>query len=539
MSKKYALLAFTTALFSAASLTAAAASPASQCAALKKYNNDGFTILSSKYVKAGPVPAAPAVFEGATTLPAHCLVSGSLGKRVGLGENGENRPYEIRFELRMPTDWNGRFLFEGGGVMDGVDWPAYGTLFELLSPNALSRGFAVVRTNSGHTSPNQNSSDGSFSYDQQAKIDYAFNALDKVTLSAKDIVAHYYGKPADHNYFMGCSNGGRQAMLVSQKFPEYFDGVVSGHASFYISRLAPRLVWNVKVLSEISPKDENGKAILSKAYSLKDLELLDKSVLEQCDSLDGLQDGMINDIAGCNFNPKSLVCENEKTDTCLTQEQVTTLDKIMQGPLDHNGKPLYALIPYDNGFATSWRHSFLGTSESSNGNGAMETLALDTYRYHSLTPPNPDFDPLDIDVEKALVDVRETQSLNDAEAAYMNTFAKHSKLLMYHGVSDFMLSTREITGWYDKAQNINAGDIHDWARLFIVPGMTHCGGGNATDKIDPLNAIVDWVENDKAPEFLLGKGKAFPGVTRPVCAWPEFAHYKGGPENEASSFVCE
>ncbi len=190
---------------------AAASDLKDQCAALTGYSGNGYTIMESRYVAATTVPAEPKRFEDAADLPDHCLARGSLGKRTGVGPDSIERDYEIRFELRMPTNWNSRFLLEGGGVMDGVDWRAYGSLFGMLSPNGLSRGFVVARTNSGHESPDLDSSDGTFAYDQQAKIDYAFNALDKVTLSAKHIVGLYYGQPPEYNYFVGCSNGGRDA----------------------------------------------------------------------------------------------------------------------------------------------------------------------------------------------------------------------------------------------------------------------------------------------------------------------------------------
>ncbi len=495
----------------------------------------GATLISAEHMVAGTKAAAFQDYEPETILPEHCLIKGSFGKRTGY----DGKSFEIRFELRMPTEWNGRFLFEGGGYMDGVDWPAYGTLFGMLSPNALDRGFAVVRTNSGHDSPNGNAIDGAFSYDQQAKLDYAFNALEKVTLSAKKIVSTYYGKTPEHSYFAGCSNGGRQAMLVSQRYPDYFDGVVSGDPSFNISRLSPRLVWNINVLAEIAPKDSNGNPIISKSYSDSDLKFIADAVRKKCDPLDGLEDGVINDIAGCTFDPTSLVCKGAKSDRCITAGQASTLTKIMTGPLNPNGEPLYQPLPYDTGLDGSWRFTFLGTSATSNGDSFIETAGLHTLRYHSLTPPDPDFDPKTMNLANTLERIRETQALNDAEATLMNAFAEGSKLIIYNGVSDFALSVFELAEWYDNTDQATPGDIQEWARMFFVPGMGHCGGGIATDKFDPLSAIIDWVEGGNAPDYLAAQGDRFPGATRPVCAWPKVARYKGGPPAELNSFTCE
>ncbi len=510
-----------------------------RCAGLGEYSKRDYSIVESRFVRARDVPAQAEFYEEATHLPDHCLVQGSLGKRAGAGPDSMERTYEIRFELRMPENWNGRFLFEGGGYMDGVDWPAYGSLFGLLSPNGLERGFAIVRTNSGHDSLKGNPLDGAFSYDQQAKLDYAFNALDKVTLSAKDIVTEYYRKSPDYSYFAGCSNGGRQAMLVSQRFPTYFDGVVSGDPSFNISRITPRLVWNIGVLAEIAPTDANGKPVLSKTFTNNDLRLVAAAVKNQCDELDGLKDGIINDIAGCTFDPATLVCSGANRHQCITAEKAAAMKKIMQGPVDSKGVPLYRPLPYDTGIDGIWGPVFLGRSETAAGDSFIETAGLYTLRYHSLTPADPDFDPLSMNITDTLTRVRSTQALNDAEATQMDTFARSNKLIIYNGVSDYALSVFELVNWYEKANQSTPGDIQDWARMFFVPGMGHCGGGVATDRFDPLAAIVDWVENGNAPEYLAAQGEHFQDATRPVCAWPKVARYNAGPTDQLDSFSCK
>ena len=517
---------------------ARAAIPARSCASLRTLTSDlasdGLTVNESRIVPAGRVPGSEKLYQPPELLPEHCLFRGSFGSRVGVG----GRRYELRFELRMPTDWNGRFLFEGGGDLDGVDWPAYGSLFGRLTPPALARGFAVVRTNSGHTSPTGSSTDATFAVDQQARIDYGFNALDRVTLEAKKIMGIYYGRAPAHSYFVGCSNGGRQAMEVTERFPLYFDGVVAGDPSFDISHLAPWMVWNIKVLSRIAPKDAAGRPILSKAFSDTDLKLVVNTVMKQCDALDGLKDGMINDMAGCHFDPAILTCRGPKSPSCLTKDHVTAMREVMQGPLDAAGKPIYRSFPYDAGLVEGWRAIHLGTSPTSVPNSFEATAGLATLRYHSLTPPDPGLDPLTFSFPQALTRVQQTAAMNDADWTFLNTFAAHGKLILFQGISDYGLSANQLAAWYERLHTDTGGHTQDWARLFLVPGMGHCDGGPATDQFDPLTAIVSWVEHGKAPDRIIATGKHFPGESRPLCPWPKVARYVGGDSRKAQSFAC-
>jgi len=513
---------------------AATTTPARSCASLAALGSDGFFVKAARMVSAGRVPGSEQLYQPPELLPEHCLLRGSFGSRIGIG----GRTYELRFELRMPTHWNGRFLFEGGGDLDGVDWPAYGSLFGRLSPTALARGFAVVRTNSGHISPSGSSTDATFAVDQQARIDYGFRALDRVTLAAKKIIGLYYGRPPAHSYFAGCSNGGRQAMEVTERFPLYFDGVVAGDPSFDISHVAPWMVWNIQVLTRIAPKDAAGRPILSKAYSDADLRLVTHAVLAQCDKLDGLEDGLINDMARCHFDPAVLACRGPKTPSCLTQDQVTAMREVMQGPLDESGKPIYRSFPYDAGFAGGWRVIHLGTSATAASNGMESTMGLDTVRYHSLTPPDPGLDPLKFSLTEALARVRQTAAMNDADWTFLNTFAAHGKLILYQGISDYGLSANQLAAWYGRLHTDTGGRTQDWARLFLVPGMGHCDGGPATDQFDPLTAIVDWVEHAEPPQRMVATGKHFPGMARPLCPWPKVARYVGGDTRDAASFQC-
>jgi hypothetical protein len=488
------------------------------CEGLRSLANNDLRVLEARDVAAGVAPAFYGENDG-QRMPAHCLMRGGFGERIGTG----GRMYEIRFELRMPTAWNGRFLFEGGGNMDGVEWPAHGSLFGRLSPTALERGFAVVRTNGGHISPDNNSLDGNWATDQQARIDFGYAAFDRVTIAAKRIVAEYYGKPAERSYFVGCSNGGRQAMLATQKFPSYFDGVVAGDAAFNLVRIAPRLSWTTAQLSRIS-KPGIG------AFTTLDLDLVAKGAVSQCDKLDGLADGLIQDAAACKFDPAVLQCKGSKTDKCLSAPQVATFKRIVTGPVDARGKPYYERLPYD-----STPPFWAGPKAA---DPTAPSLFLDTMRYFATTPPNPTLDARQVRYPDVFQSLVSTAELVDAEGTMLNSFAPRSKLIIYHGNSDYALSLFEITRWYDRLARDTGGHTQDWARLFLVPGMTHCSGGRATDDFDPLAAIQAWVEQGHAPDRIVATGKELPGISRPLCPWPKVARYRGGDTTRAESFEC-
>jgi feruloyl esterase len=296
----------------------------------------GMEIGTVQLVAAGPASAQPGAPQGATVaepvrLPAHCLVRGVIAPRDGVDVAGlaGKRRFGIGFELRLPLQWNGRFLFQGGAGLDGVAQAAIGPIANSAQPPALTRGFAIVSTDSGHAgSP----IDATFGLDQQARIDYAYNALDKVTAEAKRLITAYYGRAPRHSYFMGCSNGGRQALVAAQRLPLEFDGIVAGDPAMSFSRLALGEVWNMRVLAAIAPRAQDGRPIYARAFSDDDLKLVREAVLKRCDALDGLADGLINDFRGCRFHPGALRCTGDKTGRCLSDGQVGALHALMTGP---------------------------------------------------------------------------------------------------------------------------------------------------------------------------------------------------------------
>lgn len=373
---------------------AAPADPVARCAALQRPVIAGLVVETTALIPAGTVRTGPQA-ASEVALPAHCLFRGTLGPRTGAA----GQHLGIGIELRLPVQWNGRFLFQGGGGLDGVLGPSYGLISGNHFPPALSRGYAVVATDAGHRS--ESMIDPHFALDQQARLDYAYNALDKTTLVAKQLISLFYGTSPSRSYFIGCSNGGRQAMMAAERLPLQFDGIVAGDPSFRLTRTNVDEAWNEIVLARAAPKDAQGRPIISQALSPADLQLVSTAVLKQCDSRDGLADGMINDFRACDFDPAILTCPAAKTPQCLTAPQVTALKALMQGPHDSQGHPLYAAFPYDAGIANpAYYRMHLGTSTDATPNSADATLGFDTLRYLAMTPPNPGFNVFSFDFDK-------------------------------------------------------------------------------------------------------------------------------------------
>jgi len=211
----------------------------------------------------------------------------------------------------------------------------------------------------------------------------------------------------------------------------------------------------------------------------------------------------------------------------------------MGGPHDSEGRALYVAFPYDAGIADpAFYHMHFGTSPNGVLNPADATLGFGSLRYFSMTPPEPGFDVMRFDFDRDTQRLAETAAISDADAMYLDSFARRGKLILYHGLSDQGLSPLATAARYDRVQAENGGHVQDWARLYLVPGMTHCGGGPATDQFDMLTAIEDWLEKGRAPDRIVARGKAFRDVTRPLCPYPTIARYTGGDPKGAASFRC-
>ena len=480
--------------------------------------------------KAEPVPTAPpGTVRASVTLspdmipvaiPSYCRVDGVIDPRTGV----DGKPYAIGFEIALPDHWNGRFLFQGGGGLNGTVNPPLGNQAAADNP-ALARGFAVVSTDTGHKGA---VFDAAFMKDQIASLDFAYVAVGRVTLLSKEIIAQYYGQPAKHSYYDGCSTGGREGMLVSQRYPAFFDGVVVGDPAMRTGYSNIGLAYTRSAFAKIAPRDASGKLDPTKDFSDGDKKLLADSIMKSCDEMDGLNDGMIFNTRACHYDPAVLRCKGAKTDSCLTSQQVDALQKAFAGPKDSHGNPVYASWPWDSGYIQ--------------GTGGP---------FASFLPnPGPNIlasvqQPTDVDIDTLLARVRsdDNQTLTDTTWTNLTSFFGHGgKIIFYHGTSDPVFSAFDTLAYYEKMVEANGGvnQVSNASRFYFVPGMNHCGGGPAAlDKFDLLGAVLDWVENGKAPDSVIATGKAFPGRSRPLCAYPKYAHYKGqGNPEDASSFEC-
>jgi hypothetical protein len=462
-------------------------------------------------------PTSPATV--AVSLPAHCRAEGMMDRRAGV----DGKDFGIGFAIALPDDWNGRFLFQGGGGLNGVVRPPLGAQAAGETP-ALARGFAIVATDGGHTGA---VFDASFLQDQQASIDFAYDAVGKLTPIAKQIIARYYRQPAKHSYFAGCSTGGREAMYVAQRYPSFFDGVVAGDPAMRTGYSNIGLTWAAVAFNRIAPVDDAGKPAPSRAFSAGDKKLLVDAILAACDAKDGLQDGLIFDTQSCRFDPAVLTCSGAKTDSCLSAQQVGALTTAFAGPKESRGRQVYPPFPYDTGIAAQEP-------------GAIPGFVL------GAGPPVPPSPGLSIDVDERAAAVAANGYQRLADTAYwtnLSSFIGHGgKLLLYHGMSDPWFSPLDTIDYYERVAGANGGmdQLQQSSRIFLVPGMGHCAGGPATlDRFDLLGAVVDWVESGKPPDRVVATGAAFPGRSRPLCPYPKHAHYtgKGDPE-DAGSFEC-
>jgi hypothetical protein len=490
------------------------------------------TRLTTEALAAGGMP------PGATSGPplvAHCKVAGRMAERTGV----DGKPYFIGFELRLPAQWNGRLLYQGGGGNDGVVRPAIGP--QAAPGYALNRGFAVVTTDAGHQGQ-----DASFGFDPIARIDNAYNAHDKVAVTAKEIVRAFYSRAPDHSYFIGCSGGGRQGMMFTQRFPSYFDGVIAMAPAMRVSSGATiAAAWDSQSLLAIAPTGPDGGKVLSNALPPDDLQLLRKGILDACDAQDGVVDGLVSNPAACRFDPAALQCTGAKTASCLAAPQVSALNRIFTGAKDSAGKPLYFGWPWDAGVGhpqNDWRTWKLGTSATAAPNSRHVVLMQDALQGYFVTPPDRSLSIFAFDFDRDPQRMKAHSWIFDtADDVQLTGFrARGGKLLLAHGLADPIFSPAESEDYYKRLTAANGPQTRDFARLFQIPGMGHCAGGAATDSWDGLGALVEWVEQGKAPDQIIARGTTvFPGRSRPLCAYPAHAQYVGsGDVEDARNFAC-
>jgi hypothetical protein len=444
-------------------------------------------------------------------VPAHCRVTGVLSP-------------EIACEVSLPAHWNGRFYMigNGGHAGESLEDP-----MRVAQRNAaLQAGFAFAQTNTGHDARKEPGA--SFVMSNPAKaIDYAYRAVNLTAVTAKAITRSYYGVDIARSYWNSCSNGGRQGLVEAERYPQDFDGILANSPWVDQTGFTLGALWNQR-------------AIDAAPLSATKLALVAKAVMAKCDALDGLKDGQIDDPRRCTLdvNADLPVCAaGVDNDTCVTAAQAATVLKIYGGPVSHGRQIFPGFMPSSE---LGWAN-FIAPAQPDR-KAADFNLAENTLRYLVHTPPQPDYDYRRFDFDRDTQQLDAWGQLVNATNPDLSRFRNRGgKLIMTYGWADPVLQPMVGVNYYERALAKNGPDTPQFFRLFMVPGMAHCGGGIATDRFDAVTALVDWVEKGKAPDVIRAARvvKNQEVRSRPLCAYPQVARYSGqGSIDAAANFRC-
>jgi hypothetical protein len=500
---------FANAKSSVTQYTVAATTPSKACEALSSFKGEGIASIQARAVAA------------TADTPQHCRVTGVITP-------------EVAFEVNLPDRWNRRFYMTGNGGLagDAVDTPTNAD-----RTAGLSNGFVHARTNTGHDARKEPSGSFILSNPQKA-IDYAYRAVHVTAETAKKIATEYYAQSITFSYWNSCSNGGRQGLLEAQRYPDDFDGIVANAPWVDQTGFTVGAMWNQKAMSEtpVSPAK---------------LTLVAAAVMNKCDAGDGLKDGLIDDPRKCAFDPardvKACSAGADGPD-CLTAAEALTVKRIYEGP-SSKGKPF--LFGFEPG-SEAVNAAANGTTQSGwvgaiapaqpGAKPADFNLAEGVMRYLILDPPQPNYDAMTFNYDRDPALAARWSKLADAKDADLSAFRKSGgKLLMTYGWADQILQPKMGVKYYEEVVAKNGRSTTDFVRLFMMPGVAHCGGGIGPDRVDSVTAVIDWVEKGKAPDSLLASKVTDNKVTRtrPLCPYPQVARYKGqGSIDDAANFSC-
>ena len=480
---------------------------AQTCERIAELKLSDATITAAQSVAAGAFTPPPGGRGGANPfadLPAFCRVAATLTPTPGS---------DIKIEVWLPASgWNGKFQAVGNGGWNGnIDQGALAT--------ALRRGYAAASTDTGHTGGG-----GPWMREREKLIDYGHRAVHEMTVKAKAIVNRFYGSPAKFAYFNGCSAGGRQGLNAAQVHPDDFDGIVAGAPALNATGRAAFAMYVAQNLR----KEEGGLIPASKYPAIN------SAVVGACDGLDGVKDGVIENPRACKFDPQVLACTGADSDSCLTPPQVAAARKMYE-PARHTrtGREIFpGLSP---GSELGW-----GTFGGQN----PFAIGAQMYQFMVFNDPKWDFRTLNFDTHADQVDTIEAGQINALDPNLKPFASSKGKMILYHGWSDPQIPAMSTVQYYDRVLQTMGGErgTKDAVRLFMVPGMNHCGGGTGTTTFDMLAALEAWVEQGKAPDQIQASrvtaGKT--ERTRPLCAYPQVATYKGsGSTDDAANFSCK
>jgi hypothetical protein len=482
----------------------AAGAPKISCGELRSLSGFEFTIES-----ATTVPAKDGT-------PEFCRVMGQILP-------------EIRFEVALPTSWNRRFLMTGNGGFAGDTLESPQRL--LLRGVAMRRGFVQAITNTGHDGRDEPLA--SFAVNRQKLLDYAFRSLHVTAETGKRITTAYYGTKPSRSYFQGCSTGGRQALILAQRFPEDFDGIVAG---------APVLNFSGTMTSFAC----TAQALRTAPVPYAKLATLAERVYALCDDKDGLKDGLIDDPRRCGFQPSRDLprcAEGSDHATCFTAAQIGTLEKIY-GPIQSQGRTIYPGWPVSAEIAgpngrSGWDQWIVReTPEKTTAHAFAESF----FRYMAFPRKEDGIELSAFDVEKVAQRLEWIHDILDATDPDLTRFRdRRGKMLMYFGWADQSLNAQMGVDYYESVLQKMGAKTPEFFRLFMQPGVFHCGGGVGPGTFEPLLEVVEWVEAAKAPDRITAaqvvNGRTV--RTRPLCPYPQTAKYNGsGSIDQAENFRC-
>ena len=492
------------------SLVSATQTYAASCESVATLNLPNVKVTSAAEVAPGAfVPPGPPARGGGpggpfAGLPTFCRVAATLTPSADS---------DIKVEVWLPTSgWNGKFQSVGNGGWNGnIDFNALA--------NGVRRGYATASTDTGHQGGG-----GPWMQNREKLIDYGYRAVHEMTVTGKAITAAYYGNPARLSYFTGCSAGGRQGLMAAQRYPEDFDGIVAGAPAL---NATGRAVYSVSIAQNLH-LDEAAYIPATKYPAIHD------AVLQACDGLDGVKDRVIENPNKCTFDPKVLACSGADTAACLTAPQVEAARKMYQPLVNpRTKKEIFPALAYGSelGWATFGSPQPFG-------------IGLQMFQHMVFNNPNWDYKTLNFDSDMALVDKAEAGLINAREPNLTKFMARGGRLIQYHGWSDPQIPAPSSTQYHQSVLDGmgGAGKVMDNYRLFMVPGMNHCGGGDGTATFDMLTALEEWVEKKQAPKHIPASHVTDGRVdrTRPLCPYPQVATYKGsGSTDEAANFVCK
>lgn len=538
---KMVLVGVGTALLSCGVYGQEAASGESACERLAQIKLPGAKVRSAQIV-------APGAFTPPTNLPPRVAVDAAFYKMVPafcrvVAEATPSADSSIKIEVWMPANgenggaWNGKLQGQGNGGFAGeIAYQQLGI--------GVSQGYAMTGTDTGHSGT---ATEASWAVGHPEKVaDYGYRGIHEMTRVAKAVVKAYYAKDPQHSYFWGCSNGGRQALMEAQRFPEDYDGILAGAPANFFTHLL------TKALADAQATTLDPASYIPSSK----LPALARAVNAACDAQDGVTDGILNDPRQCHFDAATMLCKEGDSDKCLTAAQLTALKKLYEGPDDAKGQKIFpGYLPGAEEGSGGWATWITGSAP-----GKSLLFAFSGGYFSSMVYEKADWNYKGASVDGALKAAeKKTARALDATEPNLSAFkTRGGKLILYHGWNDPAISALNTINYYDEVvSKMGAAETEAFARLYMVPGMQHCGGGPGTDSFGQFGAgtrdarhnmelaLEEWVEKSSAPAAIIAA--KFDGddaakdvkMTRPLCPYPQVAKYKGsGDTNDAGSFVC-